>query len=81
MFSTVKKIPNLEEITQIKFEFCRSDGSYSIIPVSLLSNGEIDGIYHANESRWSIDDEKLFFFHKDGRVSTLFSKFFMKMEK
>lgn len=66
------------DISSLTFQMSRIDGTCTISPLRLLEGGEIYGHSSNNEYTWSIDDGKLFFYTKDGRISTAFGKPFIE---
>lgn len=71
----------MDGISSLSFQMSRIDGSCLIFPLRLLEGGEIYGHSSANEYTWKIQDGELFFYAKDGRVSTAFGKPFLENDK
>ena len=72
---------NLEMLCSLHFMFSRADDSYCVAPIKLLADGTIHGYYHPNEHSWGWIEGCLAFFHKDGKVSTLFDNISIENNK
>jgi len=68
-------IPRTEELTSIRWQFSRGDGSVISTDMYLKPDGTIAGYSNPNENRWRFEGNELLFYHEDGRVSTRFNTF------
>lgn len=71
----------MDKLSSLYFKMSRIDGSYMVKPIRLREGGEIHGHPNDNEHSWRVKDGRLFFYAKDGRVSTEFGKPFIENER
>lgn len=71
----------IDQLSMLRFQMSRVDGSYKVSPIRLLEGGEIHGHSNKNEHSWRISNGELFFHADNGKVSTAFGKPFMENGK
>lgn len=71
----------MKQLSQVRFQMSRVDGSYMVRPIRLLDGGEIHGHSHENEYSWRLSNGELFFHAENGKISTAFGKPFMENGK
>lgn len=80
--SNENKLDDLKsKISSLHFQQSHEDGSSIILPIRLCENGEIYGHSSPNEYTWKIDDGELFFYAKNGQLSTKFGRPFIEEGK
>lgn len=62
----------LEMLTSKIWRFERGDGSLIKSQITLSPDGQILVYPHPNESRWGVENGKIVFYHKSGKITTQF---------